>query len=636
MGKMKRHLMESHKEEDKIKVIKELYDDLKAQAIGALTSLGDYQWNHDKKNEGKELLVARRPNKKQIIKSNLNVVDGTLTWPAAVPESVIISNARSMLTTSIQADGQTVNVPVIHNYNLPTVVSADEYVPCTFCLKELKADNIKKHRCPTMSDMKNKRGFVKECRAIVPDIPPLASERLRKYVLKHMNADNVLAAIKLDKILILFGNALAKYHTNPQDPKWISRHLKVLASIHLAAKKKHPEISQFSQLLHNTYADAVTGALEELAGYDNLSADIKKAFVTKEASYMLNKVTEFYVRFCIKSNLSAEETGAERFQKLMVGEFKHLNKQSRKMVVKRAKQKPIQELPSTEDITLLITYAEIARQNAFNALSEGFNAKAFHCLNETTLLLIQVFNRKRRGELSRLELEDLNKSCIFELPQVISGKEFENLSEVAKKKAGEYVRVQLTNKLGLRNVGLILHRRLLTSIDLLFTYRAEASIAEDNRFVFAKWTMDALREGYYDAGTALSKYARLAGVSKPELMLGTLLRKQVATIVYAADIGDDQLKDLANFLGHAYDIHKNHYRQNLPVKDLLCIAPLLQAAQGNPQADSNGSNEVATEATQGNASNMVAKEVISETKSDDDYTPSDPDSNDSDSGLSKI
>jgi len=50
------------------------------------------------------------------------------------------------------------------------------------------------------------------------------------------------------------------------------------------------------------------------------------------------------------------------------------------------------------------------------------------------------------------------------------------------------------------------------------------------------------------------------------------------------DISENQVTDLADFIGHHEKIHKSHYRQSIITKDLT-ISKLLKYAQGENTTD---------------------------------------------------
>ncbi|GLV33623.1 hypothetical protein CBL_20308, partial [Carabus blaptoides fortunei] len=66
---------------------------------------------------------------------------------------------------------------------------------------------------------------------------------------------------------------------------------------------------------------------------------------------------------------------------------------------------------------------------------------------------------------------------------------------------------------------------------------------------------------YILAGNVIREYPVLCGVSNPQKIRGTFLRKQVATLSQMLNLNDNEIQQLADFMGHEVSIHRAHYRQ---------------------------------------------------------------------------
>lgn len=162
-------------------------------------------------------------------------------------------------------------------------------------------------------------------------------------------------------------------------------------------------------------------------------------------------------------------------------EIKLLNKKSREWHLNKKRRKNPTVLPKVDDLNKLVNYAEGSRQRTYEILSEGWDPDAFRDLNESTLLLLQIINRKRQGEISRLLAEDLEETRIYRLNDDCNGDEFTSLSKESQEAARDYFRVSILNKKGLMNVGLIVHKRLLDSLNMIIENRRhDKSIKENN------------------------------------------------------------------------------------------------------------------------------------------------------------
>jgi len=63
----------------------------------------------------------------------------------------------------------------------------------------------------------------------------------------------------------------------------------------------------------------------------------------------------------------------------------------------------------------------------------------------------------------------------------------------------------------------------------------------------------------------------------------------MATYCIHLNLNEVVVSDLATFMGHVDKIHKEHYRQPLPTRDILKISQYLEAVQGNNKNNNESS-----------------------------------------------
>lgn len=77
----------------------------------------------------------------------------------------------------------------------------------------------------------------------------------------------------------------------------------------------------------------------------------------------------------------------------------------------------------------------------------------------------------------------------------------------------------------------------------------------------------------------------------PHSLRGTELRKHIATTCITLNLSENEVDDLANFMGHHEKIHKRRYRQSIPALEIIRMTKFLEAALGeNVQQQSNNSD----------------------------------------------
>lgn len=284
---------------------------------------------------------------------------------------------------------------------------------------------------------------------------------------------------------------------------------------------------------------------------------------------------------CIKKQEFNNQVIVENFLKLFEEDYPvSVNKVVHETQSRRVRQKNI-VLPSMDDIKILNSYLKDERTKALKLLQKnGFSIQAWRILAETTLVSTMIFNRRRAGELERILIEDLKN------PAVISKEEAPELQKSLLK----YVRITIRGKLA-RTVPVLLHEEMLSCMQMIVEYRKYASVPVENPYVFGINSIDNKRHAYLRACVLMRKYSAASGAKMPTSLRGTILRKHIATICITLDVSDNQVSDLANFMGHHEKIHKSHYRQSVITRD-LAISRLLKYAQGEDTSDaSNQSKE---------------------------------------------
>lgn len=192
-----------------------------------------------------------------------------------------------------------------------------------------------------------------------------------------------------------------------------------------------------------------------------------------------------------------------------------------------------------------------------------------------TLTSIQIFNRRRSGEMERLTIED------FEAYESIHPKDlqmYKSLSSSDRESAQKYVRFVIRGKRG-RPVPVLLHDELFKCVKTIIKYRREAGVPRNNVYVFGLPGSD--EEKHLDSCALLRAYSAQCGAEIPLALRGTELRKQFATTApILNDFKDSEVDDIANFMGHARQIHDEHYKIPIATRDIVRMSRLLEKGCG--------------------------------------------------------
>lgn len=77
----------------------------------------------------------------------------------------------------------------------------------------------------------------------------------------------------------------------------------------------------------------------------------------------------------------------------------------------------------------------------------------------------------------------------------------------------------------------------------------------------------------------MRKYAQERKAEHPELLRSTKLRKQVATLCQLLDLSEQELEQVATFMGHDFRVHRDFYRQTDKTFQIGKISKLLFAME---------------------------------------------------------
>ncbi|KAL3886134.1 hypothetical protein ACJMK2_026150 [Sinanodonta woodiana] len=167
-------------------------------------------------------------------------------------------------------------------------------------------------------------------------------------------------------------------------------------------------------------------------------------------------------------------------------------------------------------------------------------------LNKITLAWIILFNRRRPGEVSRIEASQYGKrhsAALGEIGDMLSTKE-QGLCKL-------FTCLEIKGKRG-STVPVLLTTKVQVSLDLLFQNRAIAGVEPKNVYLFAR-----------------SNYGSMGHIR--EHIWSTKLHKHVATMSQILNLQEQEMDLLAQFMGHDIRVHRQYYR---PSEGTLQVAKL--------------------------------------------------------------
>ncbi|XP_014299162.1 uncharacterized protein LOC103577721 [Microplitis demolitor] len=371
----------------------------------------------------------------------------------------------------------------------------------------------------------------------------------------------------------------------------IRQRMRMIGRFLQAVKEIDPEIKNLSNLLIPGNYRLCMDGIKKLAGMSDDGTEFKAPSTATALGTLLKNICEFLIRVYIERQDHKKKNETEDLLKLFNGGFEIINRRATETLVKRKRLKKV-TLPNQSDIEKLTNYLERKRQRAYNKLQKKFKHKYWLLLSETTLLLVQVFNRRRQGEASKTLIEDYEGFKSFHDEK--NKDYYDSLSDSEKKIADTYIRIEVRGKLR-RTVAMLISPEIRESFETIINFRETAGVPKNNPYLFGLPLLNDKRYKRLSACNLLTKYANLCKADDPATLRGTILRKHIATPIANNNLTNTEVADMADFLGHAEKVYRSHYRQK-ECRQIATIPQVLQAGIGKQQKKAdvpsfNDSNE---------------------------------------------
>lgn len=402
-------------------------------------------------------------------------------------------------------------------------------------------------------------------------------------VFDNCHNDDVVRGIRFDWLAVVYGNRLTLKYNKPRNRKMIKNRMRLIGRVLMALKKIEPEVTELAKFLVPKYYDIVVDAIRSVARVDEVRNEFVAPATASSCVTAIRQICQMVAVEYIKKDDQENQRLTRDFLTIMNADMHiSINKMVNETQSRMARQRKV-ILPSSDDVKRLVDYIEAERSASFSVLSKCFDFKEWRRLTELSMASIIVFNRRRVGDTQNILDED------FACKEMITDETHEELlsmlPEQSKRIAKQYSRMKVRGKKN-RTVPVLLKANIADCLQLLISHRKEAGVSPLNNFLFG---LPSKKDIYQvvDAGRVLRKFAIASGAKNPTLLTATNLRKHLATICVTLQLNDTCVADVAEFMGHAEKVHREHYRQNPIERQIVQMSQVLEAAQG----DLNFTNE---------------------------------------------
>lgn len=391
-------------------------------------------------------------------------------------------------------------------------------------------------------------------------------DEMKTNILPGMEKDSIYEYLLKDEVILEYGNYLCNRHKLDRHlTNMIRSKLRQLSKLTLAMIKASPDIHNLDKALSPQYYDIFIKAVNTVTGFDGKK--FKSPSLVGELGRAMKLVANRRIIHYIKFNDEDRKSDIEKWLHIYNYDYYHNVGKSALMTIQKSKYGKVQLVPLTQDIIKVNNYINEQINHAEGILKRKFDIEAFTTLNNCLLSQIQIFNRKRAGEIEMFEIKE------FENRHNISkdSEFYKSLKPSEKAVANKYMRIETRGKLHLKPASILLTRRQIELIKLIIKHRKNASVDDTNSYVFAK------KKSFFKACTALREIAYASDAEHPDLITGTWLRKHIATTAQALNFSENDMTNLAAFLGHDIKTHRQFYRLPNEAIHLAKLSRLLMA-----------------------------------------------------------
>ncbi|KAL0970083.1 hypothetical protein UPYG_G00236930 [Umbra pygmaea] len=401
----------------------------------------------------------------------------------------------------------------------------------------------------------------------------------------EMNNDDISSVVRSERYILLLGQQLynkSKSRAGRND--YIRQKMREVARLVIKARSISPleHIEDFIMPCNFNY---VVDAVRAVAGYNENSNLYGIASLAVKLGHSLKKVANIIECNALMLGNAKMAKSAQNFSTLYEKQWNESISATALHSLNQAKWNKPKVLPFTEDIKKLHFFLASKHKECMKALREEPSPTTYASLSKVTLNQVILFNRRREGEVSNM----LMKSYISKDKTKMHEDIAVGLSSFEKKLCEYFQRVEICGKRG-RKVPILLAPDMIAAMDLLVEKRTECKVPSKNQYMFAR----PYALTHFRGGDCFRKYGKACGARNPGALTSTKLRMQISTLSTILNLKENEMDQLANFLGHDIRVHREYYRLPESTLQLAKMSKLLIAMQKGslPMMQGKGLDEI--------------------------------------------
>lgn len=460
--------------------------------------------------------------------------------------------------------------------NLPVVEM--EYAVCKFCKGCYKRYSLCRHikKCfanKNTHNAGNNKPLIESlvysaCQKKYGEI--LNKMRVKEEVFNRMKPDVVTVTAMEDILIASYGDDLLKKNKTKRSLYHISNKIRECGKF-LIQMKILGSYSDMLSTMKSEHFDNAIEATKRLSKYDDETRSFGAASFALHFGTTLKQLADLAPKLISRKRIMVLDlektlTNLERFRRLVESQWTtELGSLALKDLNEKSAKKP-KLLPVTRDVITMKEYTEKIADESFQKLKKTKCLASYRILVETSIVLTILHNRKRVGDIQYLEI-NFYKDQIDNVKNKISEELLISLSENEKILTKNYQHIIAIGK-GSRPVTILIPKNLQEYYSMIYNIRQNTSWFDPANTYFFAYPHS---QRWINACTVMKKYAKMSGAKEPGLLTSCRLRKHIATVTQVLNLKDNEIQQLAKFMGHTKKTHEEFYKLVFNVNLNNCI-----------------------------------------------------------------
>ena len=472
-------------------------------------------------------------------------------------------------------------------YRRPTATdSAHHYLPCINCLAWIHSANFSMHAktCPAgktidHNHLRNSKMLISPFITFESDDTDI-EDLLFKMKETHKNPGLKKICME-DKLIKEFCRGLlhrlgTEEEQRRKDKDNIRTKLRAVARLLSSLNEKTGENGDLSSYTTPNHFMLVVNTVREMGK--------ESPQLALTLGHYVKQIIELKHSLGLRTSDTKMQSDAAAFSVLFSA---HWNSYVAAVTLRRMKLRTLNktiELPKTEDMVKLKEYLDLKIENSLQ--QNQISAIDWTDTSQAIMVRILLFNKRRVSEVGEMKVSDIAEA---KTAACSDNDELVSQMDIAEKAlANRMIAIEVRGKStrGLRKVFVVLTNTMFKACQNLVQMRMYVGVPPSNPYLFVKPSGSVL-----DGCQAMRDVTqRCPGLERPELIRTRLLRKYLATTIQIMDMTGDELKMVADHMGHSVAVHTDVYRMQSSLLERTKVARALVALENGKLGKFAGRN----------------------------------------------